>query len=143
MKRFQFSLERVLALRRIDRDRETAKLEAALGIQRAVERKLEEVGLEQNRARELVIQTTAADAAEYVAIDRWVRDLRNLRGKLLIDFSAAGRAAALQRQAVVAAERQVRLLERLESTRLREWRAATGREMESTAQELWLARWRP
>lgn len=145
MKRFHFPLERVLALRRLERDRETAKLEAALGAQRAIERKLEDIGLEQSRTRDLVIHAADAadaDATDLAAIDRWARDLRGLRQKLLADFSVAERATALQRQAVVSSERRVRLLERLESARLRDWRGAAGREVESTAQELWLARWK-
>jgi len=54
---------------------------------------------------------------------------------------ACERQSAAQRQKVLEAQRQCRLLERLEHRRHAEWRRAADREMESLAAESFLARW--
>lgn len=47
-----------------------------------------------------------------------------------------------QRGRMVEAQRRVRLLEKLRSRRMEEWRVANDREMENFASEAFLARWR-
>ena len=142
MKRFEFPLERALAMRRIDRDREVAKLEIALAAERAIQGKqaANEHDLSSGRQWRRAIQS--AEAVDLAAEDAWRAHLLALNRRLDRDLEAARRTTAEQRVAVANAERRVRLIERLEQARRREWRSAVDRELEATAQELWLARWR-
>src|ERR1039458_7519716 len=54
---------------------------------------------------------------------------------------ACEQQVAAQRQKVLEAQRQCRLLEKLEQRRHAEWRREADREMESLAAESFLARW--
>jgi len=50
---------------------------------------------------------------------------------------------AAQQVRIIEAQRRARLLEKLRSRRLEEWRVAGEREMENFAGEAFLARWKP
>jgi hypothetical protein len=142
MRAFEFPLRQALKWRTTQLELEENKL-------RQLSASLEEMALAavrldlvKSRAEGAVRQSAAVEAG-----DLWA--LAAYRQRLIAEMHAlAGRRAACeqqvsgQRQKVMEAQRQCRLLEKLEQRRLAEWQKAADREMESLAAESFLARWK-
>lgn len=138
MKKFEFSLARVLDVRRKQADIANARLQT-------LQSKLVELANEQNALIE-----TLADARQSVrqhqssAMDHWA--LSNfervvVNKKAQIDTRRARVQAAIreQRQATIEADRSVKLLENLEGKQRAEWSQGTAKELESLAADSHLA----
>jgi flagellar export protein FliJ len=141
MRAFAFPLCRVLAWRRTELDLEESRLrQVAAGI-RELDLTRTRLDLARDRAEQSVRQAPAADAADLWALaayrDRLLAELRELAGRK----KTAEQELAAQRQKVMEAQRQCRLLEKLEQRRWAEWRAQDDRETESLATESFLAVW--
>jgi flagellar protein FliJ len=141
VKRFEFPLSHVLDFRRRQLGQEEARLEALQAERRALETESGRLERETRETRSELIVTGSADAESLLACDLYLRRLAKERKQQAGRMAEwQGRAAAQQR-AVVEARRQVRLLEKLEERRRREWRAGVNREQEELSAELYLARW--
>jgi flagellar export protein FliJ len=140
MKRFEFGLDSVLRLREIRLDAERRKLGQVTAEQDRLRREL--VGLSQERVNAgdfLHRIPGGAGALELRAFSGFLLGCR-ARAALVRDrIEALERAILNQRQRVIAAEREVRLLEKLKDKKLQEWRRACDQELETVAQETWLA----
>jgi hypothetical protein len=140
MKRFQFPLDRVRRWRAGQAALEELKLEQL----REQVTRLREDGrrIEAERAnsqRELLGQRTM-EATDLQCLDEYRVHARNkMRGienhALQVEAQASG-----QLRRVVEARRNAELLERLKQKALEEWQAASGREQENLATELFLAK---
>ena len=75
-------------------------------------------------------------------MDSYLRHLGGARKRHALKLVEWQERAAKQQQAVVEARRRVRLMEKLEERRLREWKQALDREQENLSSELYLARWK-
>ena len=141
MRAFEFPLRRVLEWRR-------TQLELAENKLRRMAADLEELALAavklnlvKGRAEQAVRDSPAVDAG-----DLWA--LAAYRARLIAEQQALARRrreceqqVVLQRQRVLEAQRQCRLLEKLAQSRRAEWRIAMDREMEGLAAESFLALW--
>jgi hypothetical protein len=141
MPAFEFSLRRALEWRTMQLELERDKLrQATAGL---AEMALAAVRLElvKSRAEGAVCQSAAVEAGDLWALAAYRQRLIAELQALALRRAAAERQAAAQRQKVLEAQRQCRLLEKLEQRRHAEWRRAQDREMESVAAESFLARW--
>lgn len=143
MKRFQFPLDRVRLWRAGQAALEELKLEQ-LGVQIAkLTEEMRSAQTGRSESERAVLGQPSIEAAELQSLDAYrlftrdkIRDIENRRRQLEAQ-------ADEQRQRVVRARRDAELLERLKQKALEEWRAASQKEQESFAAELYLARWTP
>ncbi len=138
MKKFEFRLDSALRWRDTQLQVEKAKLSALLADEARLKDSLEKLGNERRSALECL-------AKEQL----FALDLRSLSSYLV---GAEARANTLQdqirkrhglvleqRERVVQAERNVKLLLKLRQKRQLEWKAGFEREIEANAEESWLA----
>lgn len=143
MKRFLFPLDRVRLWRAGQAALEELKLEQ-LGIQMAkMSEDMRSAQAERTESEHEVLRQPAMEATELQNLDAYrlftrdkIRDIENRRHQLEVQ-------ADEQRQRVIRARRDAELLERLKRKAVEEWQAASQKEQESFAAELYLARWTP
>ena len=97
--------------------------------------------LVKSRAEQTVRESSAVEAGDLWALAAYRQRLIAERQALDQRRTACEREVAAQRQKVLEAQRQCRLLEKLEERRRTEWRLEADRELESLAAESHLARW--
>jgi len=141
MRAFMFPLRQALKWRRTQLDFEENKLRQLAGSLEEVA--LAEVKLDLVRGR---AEGTVRQAAMVEAGDLWA--LAAYRERLIAELRALAlrrieceRQLAAQRQRVLEAQRQCRLLEKLEQRRHAEWKREADRELESLAAESFLSLW--
>jgi hypothetical protein len=141
MRAFIFPLRQALKWRKTQLELEENKLRQVAG-------KLEELALAQvkldlvkGRAEGTVRQATMVDAGDLWALaayrERLIAELR----ALALQRIECERQLAAQRQKVLEAQRQCRLLEKLEQRRHAEWLREADRELENLAAESFLSLW--
>jgi hypothetical protein len=138
MKKFEFRLDSALRWRDTQLQVERGKLNALLSDEARLKQSLETLGSERRSALDCL-------AKEQV----FSLDLRSLssylvgaeaRAAMLQDqIRKRGQFLAEQRDRVVQAERNVKLLLKLREKRQLEWKAGLEREIEANAEESWLA----
>ena len=140
MKRFQFTLETVLRWRQDQLRTEELKLER-LHLERGAHLKAL-AGIENSRRQEetAVLASPSVGGTDLVALDayrtRARASIERVR-KALADCAARIEA---QQGVLIEARRRCRLLEKLRSRRMEQWRRAFEAELEREASELHLAR---
>lgn len=141
MKRFQFSLNRVLDWRSTLARIEESKLERLYAELRAIESSEAELASERSRSETAVARAASQTGLELAALDAFRRfavaehtRLEQRRAELMKRISEQIRMVASKR-------RDVRLLEHLKEKRLADWNRELSREIETQAGETFLARW--
>jgi hypothetical protein len=141
MRAFQFPLRQALEWRRTQMGLEENKMRQLAAILEQMA--LDAVKLDMVKAR---AEVAVSQAAVVEAGDLWA--LASYRQRLIAELQALARRRAegekqlaAQRQKVLEAQRQCRLLEKLEQRRHAEWRRAADKEVEDLAAESFLARW--
>jgi len=141
MRAFEFPLRRALEWRR-------TQLELAENKLRQMAADLEELALAavkldlvKGRAEGAVRQAAIVEAGDLWALAAYRARLISEQQALARRRRECERQVTVQRQKVLDAQRQCRLLEKLAECRRAEWRIAMDREMESLAAESFLARW--
>jgi len=143
MKSFSFPLERVREWRSEQLDVEEGTLRALVAGRMALMSRRQEL-LEDRRSLDLALtrarEVTAEALAALEAYRRWIKaETQRLATAIL---EAESRVAA-QRQRVIEAQRNCRLLGKLRERALRQWWKDAGRETENLAAEIYLAKWEP
>lgn len=141
MRAFEFPLRQALQWRR-------TQLELAENKLRQLAASVEEMALEavrldlvKGRAEGAVRQAAMVEAGDLWALAAYRQRLIAELRAVALRRAAYTRELAAQREKVLDAQRQCRLLENLERRRHAEWRRAADREMENLAAESFLARW--
>jgi len=141
MRAFEFSLRQALKWRATQLEVEENKLrQLAASREEAV---LEAVRLElvKGRAEGAVRQAAVVEAGDLWALAAYRQRLMEEMQALTARRMACEQQMAAQRQRVLEAQRQCRLLEKLEQRRRAEWDRAADKELENLAGESFLARW--
>lgn len=136
MKRFEFTLERVLEFRRLQASTERARLDEILA-QRAPLVVAQERLSEEGRA---VLRYGAKLPVEFSARDNYSQFVRRQQERLEAQMVEIDKRAAAQRTKVMEAERRCDLLEKLKQRRQTEWTVAADRELEELAADSFRAR---
>ena len=139
MKRFSFPLERVLRWREEQATLEELKLEQLRARVAALEQQKRDTAFERVRSATEVLSHRVVEATELENLDAYRLHMRDKIRDLGNRVRKAEVQAEQQRQKVVEARRQAELLERLKCRALAEWQAASDREEETLASELYLA----
>lgn len=139
MTKFHFRLASVLRLRELELAREREKLAALVAERTRLERSLASVAEERAEAHAFVRARPDAGSMEFRALSAFLLGSSARAAALRGSIERLDRAIAAQRERVLAADRNERLLVKLRDKRLAEWRAENDREMEILAQEAWLS----
>ena len=142
MRRFHFTLAKVLDFRRRQLELEEAKFEALHSERRSLEAESSRLEGEVLQTRQSLMVTGFAESQDLVSADLYLRHLSEETKRHALRVAEWQARASKQQQLVVEARRRVRLIEKLEERQLRDWKAAADREQENLASELFLARWK-
>jgi hypothetical protein len=141
MKRFQFSLEHAMQLRRLRADMERARLEALYAELRQIDVQKRNLEAEESAAHNQVKTQNSVWSQQLIALDRFTHHMGTRKEHLearRVDFF---RQVAEQQVRLVDAERKFELLEKLKTEKKAGWTAAFDREQEELASEVYLAKW--
>ncbi len=141
MQRFRFRLENVLDWRRVHLELEETKLQRLFEDLRAIERAGVRLEQEKAEAEKMVLGAGSVEAADLVALESYRAHVAREKVRPARERGACERRIAEQRECVLKAERDVRLLEKLRERRLAEWQTESDREQEALVGELFLGRW--
>jgi flagellar export protein FliJ len=142
VKRFEFRLARVRDFRRQQLEVEEAKLEVLLAERKQLDAESQRLDSEASGTRQSLMVTGSVEARELIAADRYLRHLAEAAKRQAVKMADWQERARKQEEAMVAARRRVRLLEKLEDKQFRLWTAEADREQENLSAELYLARWK-
>jgi hypothetical protein len=138
---FRFPLQKVLAWRKTELELEEARYRSQLEALAAIDReraRLEGAGA---AAEEQVRVWNPVAGGELSALGSFRLHMKHREFALAQPRTECLQKIAAQQQAMLAARRRLRLLERLRERRLAEWTAARDRELEALASESYLASW--
>jgi flagellar export protein FliJ len=141
MNAFRFPLQKVLDWRRKQLELEEARYKQQLAGLAALDRLREEIAAAGTGAENDVRRRSYVPGPDLTALDRFRSHAKVEEARLVEQRVAAARKAAEQHEAMLAAQRRCRLLERLRERRLADWQAARDRELDEIAAESFLARW--
>ena len=141
MKKFEFSLGRVLDWRETLARVEESKLERLYAERRAIESSKAVLLTERSRTEQAVAHAPDHTGLELEAFDAFRRFTVAEHTRLEQRRAECTKKISAQIQVVAAKRRDVRLLEHLRQKRLLDWRRDLGREMEIQAGEIYLANW--
>jgi flagellar export protein FliJ len=141
MRAFEFPLRRVLEWRRTQFELEENKLRQLAATLEELRLAAVRLDLVKGRAEVAVRQSAVVEACDLWALAAYRQRLIAELKALALRRTACQREVDAQRQKVMEAQRQCRLLEKLEQRRRAEWSRAADREMENLAAESFLALW--
>ena len=140
MKKFTFSLDRVLAWRRLQLDQERAALEKLLFDHNALVQREQFVRTKRRTYEEGLARSLHFDAREVVTLPQWQSQVLKSLSALASEQQQMKPRIAQQQEKIREAERKVKLLERLRERRHDAWKIELGKEEEAFAAEAYLAR---
>jgi flagellar export protein FliJ len=141
MKKFAFPLDRLRQLRKAKLEQQEERMRRLLIERLELERQKNELDEQELSARERVRELRVVSVDELQAVDAYRRFAERERLRLR---SAEGELVSRierQREALLAAQRDVEALNSLREQRLNTWRIEVDKEIENTVAELVVARW--
>jgi hypothetical protein len=139
MKRFQFPLERVRRWRAEQASLEELKLEQLRAESARLATAKRELETESSRSANQVLSQQSIDPIELTSLESYRFYLRRRISELSSLEKQAETKVVEQREIVIQARRQFELLDRLHGQAWREWVAASNKEQEELASEMFLA----
>jgi hypothetical protein len=140
VKKFHFPLERVRQWRENQLALEEIRLEEMETQRLRIDAGLADLAREKAAGEQAVLDMDAPDALTLRSLDEFRRFSGRRRAALQQDRAAAEARIAAQRLRIVEAQRNVRLLDKLQARRRRLWDIAFDREIEEQAAEAFRAR---
>ena len=138
MTKFAFRLEAALRLRHLQVETEFSRLQELTAHRNRLVKSLTSVGEERAEASKFVQQTENPQSTDFRALSLFTLGL-NARTKNLEQALAQNEGLiAEQKIRLTKAQQDERSLSKLREKRFAEWNLAAEREIENTAQELWL-----
>ena len=139
MKKFEFRLEAALRLRQTQREIERSKLQGLLADESRLRNAVLALEAERQRASSALHSSQEIDAFELRALSAYNLGAEARKATLIQQLSRQNHLVAEARGRVIAAERNVTLLEKLREKQRAGWQAEWDREIEQNAQEAWTA----
>ncbi len=138
MVKFTFRLEAALRLRRACVESETARLQNLFAQRKRLEQSLASIHQERVSASAFVQAEQAPSPGDLRALSLFTLGLEARTKTVREALTRADKSIAEQKQRLLKAEQDERALAKLRAKRLAEWELRAQREIETTAQELWL-----
>jgi flagellar export protein FliJ len=136
---FKFRLQSALRLRHLKTEAERARLQEMMAQQKRLENSLAALWRERDEAAAFVRSVDQPVAHDLRALSLFSIGVQNRARALEEGIEQLGAHINEQKQRLLVAERDERSLSKLRDKRFAEWNAKVMREIEATAQELWLA----
>ncbi len=140
MKRFSFSLDRVLAWRRLQREQEQAALEKLIAERNALAERVRQIRTDRAECRDALAHSLTLESRQVTTLPGWLAKVTNTLHSLAARSQELEGRVQRQQETLREAERQVKLLERLRDRRLTVWQTQVALEEEAFAAEAYLAR---
>jgi len=141
MRAFLFPLRRVLNWRNTQLEIEENRLRGLVAVREQLALEAVQLEMAQSRAEQSVRESAAVWAGDLWALAGYRQRLIAQRAALAERRKACAQQIETQRQKVLEAQRQCRLLEKIEERRRGEWQREADRELETLASESFLTRW--
>jgi len=141
MRTFQFPLRQALKWRRTQLEVEEQKLQQLAASLAQMELAAARLDLAKGRAEVEVRQSAVVEAGDLWALAAYRQRLLAELQALALRRAECRQQTAAQREKMREAQRQCRLLEKLEQARRAEWQREADKETETLAAESFLARW--
>jgi hypothetical protein len=141
MKPFHFPLERVLGWRRIELELAETRFKQQTAALSELDRRRAELQAEGVRTEMEVREWRPVSGGDLAALGGFRLRIRMCERDIAVRRAAGEKELAKRQEAMLAARRRLRLLERLKERRLAEWKTANDRELEEQASLSYLARW--
>ena len=141
MRSFQFRLHRVLDWYRKKQQVEEARLAECRNALIAVEGKIARLMAERASIDRDLLSRAAVPAADFLNLGRYRLRAQRLETEYIQERQRAELACREQMERVQKAQRQVKLLEKLQERRLDEYTYSVNRELDNLAAEAFLATW--
>ncbi len=141
MKKFSFGLQHVLEWRGEQVESEKIKLRRLFDERHALEAAGQLLDGEQAEEERNVRSQANLEAQQLSALDAFRRHVRNEKLRLAGQIADCGRRIGEQRQRLLDARRQFRLLERMKQRQWEEWNHALASETDALAAETHLGQW--
>ncbi len=142
MKKFEFPLGRVMSWRQTLQQIEESKLQNLYAELRSIEASEAALLEERESSQKTVLARASVTGSELATLDAFRRFAVAEHTRLEQRRAECVKKIAAQVLVVAQKRRDVRLLEQLRSSRLTTWRRELEREIDSQADEAYLARWR-
>ena len=139
MQKFRFRLDSVLRLRTMRLKTERDKLGRVIAEQTKIEAAIAALAAERSAAIEFVKNEPATGATELRALSAYLLAYEARVAALQKSLEVARARTAEQRQRVITADRDERLLLKLKDKQRADWQVAADHELEVLAQESWNA----
>jgi len=137
MQKFRFRLDSVLRLRAMRLSTERDRLGQTMAEMSRIEKAISALAAERAAAVEFVKNEPGAGNTELRALAAYLLAYDSRVAALTKSLEVARVRTEEQRQRVIAADRDERLLIKLKDKRRSEWQASADRELEILAQESW------
>jgi len=141
VKKFKFALDSVRGFRQARLEEEEARLQMVLAERRELIARGEDLERREVETMDRIRELRVVEVDELMAVDAFRRYAGRERRRLKGAVAEVSGRVERQRDAVVEAQRQVEMLNRLREKRMKAWRAEVDREMEDAVAELVIARW--
>jgi flagellar FliJ protein len=129
MKKFQFRLDSLVRLREAVRDERRSQLAEAMRIQASLEEDMQQLRLKLDEARQMhTAPRGAVDIDRLLVAERYEMVLLLEKHKLEQQQANMNAEVEKRRQALVWADQDVRVLEKLRETQFQRWRAGSERD---------------
>ena len=138
MTKFVFRLDTALRVRKLRADAETAKLQELGNQKRRFENWLSDLQKERAEASLFLQGPEGAGAGDFRALSAFTIGLEARAKTLREALARTGLQIEDQKRRVLEAQRDELALQKLRTKRHAEWAVAAEREIDDTAQELWL-----
>jgi hypothetical protein len=141
LKKFDFRLDRVMSWRQTMAQVEESKLQNLYAELRSIETCEAELVAERERSQQSVVSAASVTGSELAVLDAFRRYAMAEHTRLEQRRADCMKRIGAQVQVVAQKRRDVKLLEQLRLSRLTTWRRELEREIDSHAEEAYLARW--
>ncbi|MDX2266680.1 MAG: flagellar FliJ family protein [Bryobacter sp.] len=139
MKKFDFRLERVLELRRMEAELEQARLAA----KEAELTRLRGTILRLDEDYQTQLALTGLDAQERAQLGQYRQHYESRRRQAEAQVSQQAERVERQRQVTTGARQKVEVLEKVKQKQRNEWERQLQKELDEAAMDSFLTRWRP
>lgn len=142
MKSFQFPLTKALEWRKTQLEIEENKLKQMSALLEQLDLARVELKNARERAEQGILNCSCVERTDLMALAAYQRRVSKEQKGLLQKRQESEIRITGQRQTVLEARRQVRLLEKLKQRRLAEWQSQLNQEIDNLASEAYLSRWK-
>lgn len=134
MKKFRFTLEKVLNLREFEEKQAKEELGRVISISNKINAELQQIAIDRVNTRKS--SSTLLSISEFSAAEHYITRLDNQKEKLLIDLAQNELLIEQKRKLFTVAMQNRKVITKLKEKQFKEWRMKNLREEEATTDDI-------